>query len=54
MTGNRYINLVDEINNLSLNQEFEISVYIFNDYSNHDRPDFEKNLENINSIKILI
>ena len=44
--------LVEEINNLSLNQEFEISVYIFNDYSNHDRPDFEKNLENIDSIKI--
>ncbi len=43
--------LVEEINNLSLDQEFEISVYIFNDYSNHDRPDFEKNLENINSIK---
>ena len=34
--------LVEEINNLSLNKEFEISVYIFNDYSNHDRPDFEK------------
>ena len=44
--------LIEEINNLSLNQEFEISVYIFNDYSNHDRPDFEKKLENINSIKI--
>ncbi len=44
--------LIDEINNLSLNQEFEISFYIFNDYSNHDRPDFEKNLENINSVKI--
>ena len=44
--------LVEEINNLSLNKEFEISVYIFNDYSNHDRPDFEKNLENINSVKI--
>ena len=44
--------LIDEINNLSLNQEFEISVYILNDYSNHDRPVFEKNLENINSIKI--
>ena len=44
--------LIDEINNLSLNQEFEISVYIFNDYSNHDRPDFEKKLENINSLKI--
>ena len=44
--------LIDEINNLSLKQEFEISVYIFNDYSNHDRPDFEKKPENINSIKI--
>ena len=44
--------LVEEINNLSLNKEFEISVYIFNDYSNHDRPDFKKDLENINSIKI--
>jgi hypothetical protein len=44
--------LIDEINNLSLDQEFEISVYIFNDYSNHDRPVFEKNLENITSIKI--
>ena len=44
--------LIDEINNLSLNQEFKISVYIINDYSNHDRPDFEKKLENINSIKI--
>ena len=44
--------LIEEINNLSLNQEFEISVYIFNDNSNHDRPDFEKNLENIASIKI--
>ena len=44
--------LIDEINNISLDQEFEISVYIFNDYSNHDRPAFEKNLENITSIKI--
>jgi len=44
--------LIDEINNLSLNQEFEISVYVLNDYSNHDRPDFEKSIENINSIKI--
>ncbi len=44
--------LTDEINSLSLNQDFEILVYIINDYSNHDRPDFEKKLENINSIKI--
>ena len=44
--------LIQEINNLSLNQQFEISVYIFNDYSNHDRPNLKENLENINSIKI--
>ncbi len=44
--------LIEEINNLSLNQEFEISIYIFNDYSNHDPPKSEKKLENINSIKI--
>ncbi len=44
--------LIDEINNLSFEREFNISVYIFNDYSNFDRPDFEKKPENINSIKI--
>ncbi len=44
--------LINEINNLLINQEFEILVYILNDHSNHDRPDFEKKLENINSIKI--
>ena len=44
--------LIEEINKLSINKEFEISVYILNDYSNHDRPNFKKDLENINSIKI--
>ena len=44
--------LLGEINNLSLGQEFEISVYIINDSSNFDRPDFHKSLENINTIKI--
>ena len=44
--------LLDEINNLPLGQEFEISVYIINDSSNFDRPDFNKSLENINAIKI--
>ena len=44
--------LLGEINNLSLGQEFEISVYIINDSSNFDRPDFNKSLENINTIKI--
>ena len=40
--------LLDEINNLSLGKEFEISVYIINDASNHDRPDFDKLLEKYN------
>ena len=45
--------LVDEINNLSIDPEFHISVIIVNDASNHDRQDDEKNLENLHSIKIL-
>ena len=45
--------LIDEINNLSVSSEFQISVMIVNDASNHDRQEENKNLENINSIKIL-
>ena len=45
--------LIDEINNLSIDQEFIISIMIVNDASSHDRQDEEKNLENIQSIKIL-
>ena len=45
--------LVDEINNLSISPEFQISIIIVNDASNHDRLDEEKNLENIQSIQIL-
>ena len=45
--------LVDEINNLSIDPEFQISVIIVNDASNHDRPVEKKDLENIHSIKIL-
>ena len=45
--------LVDEINNLSINSEFQISTIIVNDASNHDRQDEEINLDNIYSIKIL-
>ena len=45
--------LLDEINNLSISPEFQISVIIINDGSNHDRQDEDKNLENIHSIKIL-
>ena len=45
--------LVDEINNLSISPEFQISIIIVNDASNHDRLDEEKNLENIQSLQIL-
>ena len=45
--------LIDEIDNLSIDTNFEISVVIVNDASNHDRQDPNKNYENINSIKIL-
>ena len=45
--------LLDEINNLSVSSEFQISAIIVNDASNHDRQEENKNLENINSIKIL-
>ena len=45
--------LLDNINDLKISSEFEISVIIVNDASNHDREDSEKNFENINSIKIL-
>ena len=45
--------LLDEINNLELNNEFKVSVIIINDASNHDPLDNEKNLDNIESIKIL-
>mgnify|MGYP001368874025 FL=1 len=43
--------LVDEINNLSISSEFQISIIIVNDASNHDRPEENKTLENINSFK---
>ena len=45
--------LLDEINNLSVFTEFQISIIIVNDASNHDRHDESKNLDNIHSIKIL-
>ena len=45
--------VLDEINNLDLNNKFKISVIIINDASNHDLPDLEKNLENIDSIKVI-
>ena len=45
--------LIDEINNLSINTDFKISVIIVNDASNHDRSSEDKNLENIHSLKII-
>ena len=45
--------LLDEINLNILNLDYEVSVVIVNDASNHDRQDQEKNLENIRSVKIL-
>jgi len=45
--------LLDEINSNVLNLDYEVSVIIVNDASNHDRQDEEIILENIQSIKIL-
>ena len=45
--------LIDEINKLSIASKFQISIIIVNDASSHDRQEEEKNLNNINSIKIL-
>ena len=45
--------LIDEINSLSIDPRFEVSIIIVNDASKHDRQDEDKDFENINSIKIL-
>tara|TARA_B100001115_G_scaffold141415_1_gene109101 strand:- start:337 stop:1245 length:909 start_codon:yes stop_codon:yes gene_type:complete len=45
--------LIEEINNLPITSDFQISIIIVNDDSNHDRLDEEKEFENIQSIKIL-
>ncbi len=45
--------LIDEINNLSINSEYQISVIVVNDASNHDRLDEDKIINNIYSIKVL-
>ena len=45
--------LIDEINNLSIDPKFKISVIIMNDASNHDRQNDDKNYENLESIKII-
>ena len=45
--------LFEEINNLKIDKNFEISIIVVNDASNHDRPNEEVNFDNIQSIKIL-
>jgi len=45
--------LINEINDLSISPEFQVSIIIVNDASNHDRPEEKKKLDNIYSIKIL-
>jgi len=45
--------LVEEINRLSISVEFQISIIIVNDASNHDRLNEDKNYENIHSFKII-
>ena len=47
------LKLLDNINSSKESSEHEISVIIVNDASNHDRPIYEKDLENIDSVKIL-
>ncbi len=45
--------LIDEIDKLLISSEYQISIIIVDDASNHDRQDKNKNLNNIHSIKIL-
>ena len=45
--------LIDKINDLYINPDFEISIIIVNDASNHDYQYETKKLDNIFSIKIL-
>ena len=45
--------LLEEINDLSISSEFEISVIIINDASNHDRQNEDKTFNKIESVKIL-
>ena len=45
--------LIDEIDNLLINSEYQVSVIVVNDASNHDRQDEDKIFNNIHSIKVL-
>ena len=45
--------LIDEVDNLLISSEYQISVIVVNDASNHDRQDEDKIFNNIHSIKVL-
>ena len=45
--------LLENINDLKIDQKFEISIIIINDASNHDRAEENVNFNNIKSIKIV-
>ena len=45
--------LLDEIDNLSISNDYNISVIVVNDASNYDRLDEKKTFNNISSIKII-
>jgi len=45
--------LFKEIDNLKIDKNFEISIIVVNDASNHDRSNEEVNFDNIQSVKIL-
>ena len=45
--------LIDEINGLSIDQKFQISIIVINDASNHDLQNDQKKYENLQSVKIL-
>ena len=45
--------LFEEIDNLKIDKNFEISIIVVNDASNHDRSNEEVNFDNIQSVKIL-
>ena len=47
------LKLIDEINNLLIRSDFQFSIIVVNDASNHDRLNEEKAFKNIRSIKIL-
>ena len=45
--------LIDEVDNLLISSEYQISIIVVNDASNHDRQDEDKIFNNIHSIKVL-